>query len=100
MMMPTAGAVAHDRVDAAMRLIVTAIEVVGVGVIVIGALLASARYLRRGFGLHSWNEGRREIERPLVTTTARTAAAGGAKIEFIEAFTVPVLVTHAMVIEA
>jgi uncharacterized membrane protein len=55
-MMPTAGAVAHDRVDAAMHLIATAIEVVGVGVIVLGALLASARFLRRGFGSNRWNE--------------------------------------------
>ena len=55
-MLAVSGAVAHDRVDAAMHLIATAIEVVGVAVIVVGALLASARFLRRGFGLNSWNE--------------------------------------------
>ena len=55
-MLAVSGAVAHDRVDAAMHLIATAIEVVGVAVIVVGALLASARFLRRGFGLHSWTE--------------------------------------------
>ena len=55
-MLAVAGAVAHDRVDAAMHLIATAIEVLGVAVIVVGALLASARFLRRGFGLNSWNE--------------------------------------------
>jgi uncharacterized membrane protein len=55
-MLAVSGAVAHDRVDAAMHLIATAIEVLGVAVIVVGALLASARFLRRGFGLNSWNE--------------------------------------------
>ena len=55
-MLAVAGALAHDRVDAAMHLIATAIEVVGVAVIVVGALLASARFLRRGFGLNSWTE--------------------------------------------
>ena len=54
--MPTAGVVAHDSVDTAMHLIATAVEVVGVVVIVLGALVASARFLRRGFGLHSWKE--------------------------------------------
>ncbi len=54
--MPAPGAIAHDRVDAAMHLIATAIEVVGVAVIVVRALLASARLLCRGIGLNSWDE--------------------------------------------
>ncbi len=58
-MLPTAGAgesVAQNNVDAAMHLIATAIEIAGVAIIVVGALLASALFLRRGFGSRDWNE--------------------------------------------
>ncbi len=57
-MFRTAGAgeaAAHKGVDAAMHLIATAIEVVGVAVIVVGALLAGALFLYRGFGSSGWN---------------------------------------------
>jgi Protein of unknown function (DUF1622) len=46
----------QDEVDAAMHLIATAIEVVGVAIIVVGALLASALFLYRGFGSSGWNK--------------------------------------------
>jgi uncharacterized membrane protein len=58
-MLPTGGAgesVAQDKVDAAMHLIATAIEVAGVAIIVVGALLASALFLHRGFGLSGWKK--------------------------------------------
>ena len=58
-MLPTAGAgesVAQNKVDAAMHLIATAIEVAGVAIIVVGALLASAFFLRRGFGSSGWTK--------------------------------------------
>ena len=47
---------APDGVDAAMHLIATAIEVVGVAIIVAGALLASAHFLYRGIGSSGWNK--------------------------------------------
>jgi hypothetical protein len=46
-MMATAAAAAQDRLDAAMHLIATVVEVVEFAVILIGALLASAQFLRR-----------------------------------------------------
>jgi uncharacterized membrane protein len=58
-MFRTAGAgeaAAHGGVDAAMHLIATAIEVAGVAIIVVGALLASALFLHRGFGSSGWNK--------------------------------------------
>ena len=45
-----------DAVDAAMHWIATAIEIVGVGVIVIGALVAAALFLRRGLRAAGWTE--------------------------------------------
>jgi uncharacterized membrane protein len=58
-MLPTAGAsgsVAQNNVDAAMHLIATAIEMAGVAIIVLGALLASALFVRRGFGSRGWDQ--------------------------------------------
>jgi uncharacterized membrane protein len=46
---------ARDAVDTAMQLIATVIEVAGVGIIVVGVLIASALFLRRGFG-SDWNK--------------------------------------------
>ena len=42
--------------DAVTHLIATAIEVVGVAIIVVGALLASALFLYRGFGTGGWEK--------------------------------------------
>ena len=39
-----------------MQLIATVIEVAGVGIIVVGVLIASALFLRRGFGASDWNK--------------------------------------------
>ena len=46
----------RERVDHALHWIATAIEVTGVGIIVVGALLATALYLRQGFGALGWAE--------------------------------------------
>jgi uncharacterized membrane protein len=46
----------RDTVDAAMHLIATAIEIVGVGIIVLGALIAAVLFLRRGIGGSEWEK--------------------------------------------
>jgi uncharacterized membrane protein len=53
------GDVASSGVDAALHGIATVIEIAGVGIIVGAALLASARYLRQGFGGLGWSEAYR-----------------------------------------
>lgn len=45
---------ARDAVDSAMHLVATCMELAGVAIIVIGALVASALFLRRGFGGGDW----------------------------------------------
>ena len=45
----------RDLVDAALHGIATAIEVAGVGLIVIGAVIATILYLRSGFGAQGWD---------------------------------------------
>lgn len=45
-----------DLVDAALHGIATVIEVAGVGLIVIGAAIATVLYLRAGFGAQGWEE--------------------------------------------
>ena len=39
-----------------MHLIATAIEIAGVGIIVLGALIATVLFLRRGFGASDWDK--------------------------------------------
>lgn len=51
---PTGDSVTRDAIDVAMNLVGTGIEVIGVAIIVIGALLASLLFLRRGFGHRDW----------------------------------------------
>jgi uncharacterized membrane protein len=43
-----------EAVDALMHLIATAIEVAGVGIIVISALVAAGLFLRQGVGTRAW----------------------------------------------
>jgi uncharacterized membrane protein len=54
------GSIGSDRpanaVDNAMHLIATAIEIAGVGIIVLGALIAAGLFLRRGFGASDWDK--------------------------------------------
>ena len=45
---------ARDALDPAMHLVATVIEVAGVAIIVVGVLIASALFLRRGFGSSDW----------------------------------------------
>jgi uncharacterized membrane protein len=45
-----------DAVDAAMHTIATGMEIAGVAVIVVGSLLASVLFLRRGFGRSEWDQ--------------------------------------------
>ena len=47
---------AGDGIDTAMHSIATAIEVAGVGIIVLGALIAAVLFLRRGFGASDWDK--------------------------------------------
>jgi uncharacterized membrane protein len=49
------GSDTRELVDAALHGIATAIEVAGVGLIVIGALIATIQYLRGGFGAQGWD---------------------------------------------
>jgi uncharacterized membrane protein len=46
-------------VDHALHWIATAIEVAGVGIIVVAALLASVLFVRQGFGAQGWGEAYR-----------------------------------------
>jgi uncharacterized membrane protein len=46
----------EDALDPAMHLIATVIEVAGVTIIVVGVLIASALFLRRGFGSSDWEK--------------------------------------------
>jgi uncharacterized membrane protein len=46
----------RDGIDAAMHLIASGIEVAGVGIIVLGALIAAMVFLRRGFGASEWDK--------------------------------------------
>jgi uncharacterized membrane protein len=52
----SAAAAPKDAVDMAMHAIATGIELAGVGIIVIGALVAAALYLHRGFGASGWEK--------------------------------------------
>ena len=47
---------ARDALDPAMHLVATVIEVAGVAIIVVGVLIASALFLRRGFGSSDWEK--------------------------------------------
>ena len=42
-------------IDTAMHATATAVEVAGVGIIVLGALIAAVLFLRRGFGVSDWD---------------------------------------------
>ena len=48
------GSETREIIDAALHGIATAIEVAGVGLIVVGALIATILYLRGGFGAQGW----------------------------------------------
>jgi uncharacterized membrane protein len=47
---------ATDAIDALMHLIATGIEVAGVGIIVISALVSAGLFLRQGLGARTWGE--------------------------------------------
>ena len=49
------GSDTRELVDAVLHGIATAIEVAGVGLIVIGAVIATILYLRGGFGAEGWD---------------------------------------------
>ena len=50
------GSETREIIDAALHGIATAIEVAGVGLIVVGALIATLLYLRGGFGAQGWDK--------------------------------------------
>jgi uncharacterized membrane protein len=50
------GSEIREMIDAALHGISTAIEVAGVGLIVVGALIATLLYLRGGFGAQGWDK--------------------------------------------